>query len=522
MNQTIRKPVLRLVSMLLVMALLAGQTVTLAAPAKGHFTDVPENSWAYPYVEQAYTDGAVNGMGGNAAAGTGIFAPDKSLTYGEFVAILMRAFYAKQIPAAQAGEPWYAPSLKTGVTNKLLTVDTLDQAMARAQEPINRYDMAEILVKILINKKVSLPSLDHLSAVNTKIGDWDQISQRKTQAYYVSCAYALDLLSGVDEKGTFMGDATVSRAVAAVVYCRMAETVEPDVKKEPNTNTETPAPVVKNVEDLKKIPGIEKRCNVEGLFQLRDNWYYSTASGQKDAYIEGIFASLYPQYAEIFGDQAMSYRPVILYNVPEAPSPITSPYEGYTLIKLSLDKTSYWSQMIYQLSHEMTHYAFFSLTPNATIEKGDWNDLFSEWNEEILCETMSLYMLHFMAEHWADCPLAKVNPTYGPSIEQYRKNAYEKYKDKELLNGSSSLSRKDFQALSAAADEDRSQHGAERNYCYDLFVKYGNQVIGEVLQMYRYYNPTYSDIDFAAWADKSQHKDFVKELSRIQPEITTD
>ena len=170
----------------------------------------------------------------------------------------------------------------------------------------------------------------------------------------------------------------------------------------------------------------------------------------------------------------------------------------------------------------MNLYALFSLTPNATIEKGDWDDLFSEWNEEILCEAMSLYMLHFMAEHWADCPLAKVNPTYGPSIEQYRKNAYEKYKDKTLLNGSSSLSRKDFQALSAAADEDRSQHGAERNYCYDLFIKYGNQVIGEVLQMYRYYNPTYSDIDFAAWADKSQHKDFVKELSRIQPEITTD
>ena len=40
--------------------------------------------------------------------------------------------------------------------------------------------------------------------------------------------------------------------------------------------------------------------------------------------------------------------------------------------------------------------------------------------------------------------------------------------------------------------------------------------------MYRYYNPKYDDIDFGAWAEETQYTDFVKELSRIQPEIKTE
>lgn len=500
--------VARFVSMALAAALLANQTAALAAPAKGHFTDVPESHWGYSYVEKAYEDGAVGGAGGNAADGTGVFSPDQTLAYAEFAAILTRAFYAESIPAAQAGEPWYEPYLKAGIAKKLLTVDTLDQAMTQARQPISRYDMAEILIKILIDKKVPLPSLEQLSDVNARIADWDEVIKDPNRAYYVSCAYAMDLLKGMDDKGSFLGDETVSRAAAAAVYCRAAEAVRPS------------ASPIQNVEDLKKLPGIDRRCNADGLFQLKDNWYYSTASGEKDEYIEGIFSSLYPQYVAIFGQEAMSYKPVVLYNQPEAPNPVTLSYEGYTIIKLSLNKTSLWSQMIFQLSHEMTHYAFYSLTPNATIEKGDWDDLFSEWNEEIICEGMSLYMLGFLSENWAACPLAKINQGYGASIEKYWKDIYDHSKDRSLLNGSRSVSGSEFKALSDAADENRSQHGAERNYCCDLFVKYGNNVIGEVLDMYRYYNPRFSDIDFEAWAKNARNADFIQELSRIQPEVT--
>lgn len=514
MNKRIGKHISRLVSIFLVTALLAGQTVVLAAPSRGHFTDVPEGSWAYEYVEKAYADGAVSGVSGDAASGTGVFNKSKFLTYAEFVTIMTKAFYAESIPAAQSGEPWYAPYLKTGISKKILTVDTVDKAMAVAQENINRYDMAEIMVKILIDKNVPLPSLEQLSAVNARIPDWDEISKRQSQAYYVSCTYTMGLLAGVDSKGTFMGDAIVSRLVAAVVYCSMAEAVSQGTG---STNAGTSV-TIKNAEDLKKIPGIEKRCNADAIFQLNDNWYYSTDSGEKDKYIEGIFSTLYPQYADIFGEEAMSYRPVIIYNSPDAPNPNTSAYEEYTIIKLSLDKTSYWSKMIFQLSHEMTHFAFGSSKPDSTIEK---KRMFSQWNEEIICEAMSLYMLDYMSENWAQCPLSKTNRTYGSSIGEYLEDAYNEYKGISLLSGSSSLSGKEFKALSDAANKDRDRHGAETNYCYDLYVKYGDKAIGEVLNMYRYYNSEFSYIDFVAWANQTKHVNFVKELSRIQPEIVT-
>lgn len=513
MNKKPGKHLLQFVSIFLMITLLTSQTAVMAASAKGHFTDVPESHWGYSYIEKAYADGAVNGVSGNAAAGTGVFAPDQTLTYAEFVTILTRAFYLDDIPAAQPGEPWYAPYLKAGIANKLLTVDTVDKAMARAQKTINRYDMSEILVKILLDKKVPLPSLEQLSASNARIADWDEVLKHREQGYYVSCAYAMDLISGVDAKGTFMGDASVSRTVAAVVYCRAEKMIRSSAASDVK---------IKNEDDLKKVPGIGQRCNADAIFRLNDNWYYSTDSGEKDKYIEGIFSTLYPQYSAIFGEAAMSYKPVIIYASSAASNPKTSPYDGYTMITLSLKDTGLWSKMIFQLSHEMTHYAFYSLTPNATVEKGDWDDMFSQWNEEIICEAMSLYMLDHMSKNWAECPLSTHNRTYGSSVGKYLEDAYNEHKGNALLSGSSPLSGKDFKALSDAANKDRARHGAETNYCYNLYMKYGNKVIGEVLTMYRYYDPKYDTIDFESWEKETQYTDFVKELSRIQPEIITD
>lgn len=517
MYQKIRKTVSRLVSIFLAAALLASQPAALAASVKEHFTDVPKSNWAYEYVEKAYADGAVKGVSGDAASGTGVFNMRKWLTYAEFVTIMTKAFYADRIPAAQSGEPWYAPYLKVGVSNKILTVDTMDKAMERAQSNINRYDMAEIMVKILMDLDVPLPSLDQLSAVNANIPDWDEISKRQSQAYYVSCAYAMGLLSGADPKGTFKGDEIVSRVTAAIVYCAMAEVVSQGTG---NPNAGTAAPI-KNAEDLKQVPGIGQQCNADGIFQLNDNWYYSTISGEKDEDIEGIFSALYSQYTAIFGEEAMSYKPVIIYNDPDAPNPKTSPHDQYTVITLHMSKTSLWSQMIFQLSHEMTHYVFDSLRPNESVEKGNANDMFSQWNEEILCEAMSLYMLKYMSENWTKCPLSESNRTYGSSVGEYLEDTYNKYKGNTLLSSSSSLSGKEFKALSDVANKDRARHGAETNYCYDLYVKYGDKVISEVLNMYRYYNTEYSDINFGTWEKETRYTDFVKELSRIQPEIVT-
>ena len=213
---------IRLVSIFLAVTMIGGQPLALAVSGKDHFADVPKSHWAYSSVEEAYMDGAFSGRGGDAASGTGIFAPDEVITYAEFVAMLVKAFYPESIPAAKSGEAWYTPYLKTAHANKILTTATLDHALARANDQINRYDMAEILIKLLNHKNVPLPSEEQLRSVTAKIADWGEISKNQNRAYYVSRAYALGLLSGIDDKGTFQGSAVVTRAVAAVIYSRTA------------------------------------------------------------------------------------------------------------------------------------------------------------------------------------------------------------------------------------------------------------------------------------------------------------
>lgn len=222
-NNFWHKNILRLISVCLVTVMLGGMPCALAASRNGHFLDMPENHWAYSAVEEAYEDGAISGRGGDAAAGQGIFAPDEVVTYAEFVAMFVKAYYSDDLTAAQPGEPWYAPYIKVAIANKLLTTDSLELALAKGNEQIIRYDMAEILVKILANKSVPFPSEAQLSEVTSRIADWDEISQNKSRAYYVARAYALNMLSGTDEKGTFKGNAVITRAVAAVIYSRSAD-----------------------------------------------------------------------------------------------------------------------------------------------------------------------------------------------------------------------------------------------------------------------------------------------------------
>lgn len=273
---------------------------------------------------------------------------------------------------------------------------------------------------------------------------------------------------------------------------------------------------------FKGIPGLDEFCNPYAIFCLRDNWYYSTISGKRDENIEGLFTALYPQYADIFGEVAMSYKPVIIYDSPNEPNPKTSPHDEYTVITLSADRTTLWSKLIFQLSHEMTHYAFLSLKPDAAMERHNWGINFSRWNEEIICEAMSLYMLNYMAENWDVCSLSEENPGYRTAISEYLQDEYNEGKNLPLKHDTVMYTRDEFKDLSDVSDEkeERYNHGAERNYCYKLFQRYGNDVIGGILRMYRYY---FADdvIDFKAWASAiSQYASFVKELSLIQPEIT--
>ncbi len=83
---------------------------------------------------------------------------------------------------------------------------------------MTRYQMAAMLYDLVGAVELSLPDEDKLAAAPASIGDWDQVPEEYQRS--VAAAYALGLLSGVDEAGTFVGTSTLTRAQAAAVLSR--------------------------------------------------------------------------------------------------------------------------------------------------------------------------------------------------------------------------------------------------------------------------------------------------------------
>lgn len=81
------------------------------------------------------------------------------------------------------------------------------------------------------------------------------------------------------------------------------------------------------------------------------------------------------------------------------------------LILLTTKDYSFWAQVIYQLSHEITH-CFIYCNNKA-------EELKAKWIEETICEAMSLYFLKLFSESWEKFGLSKLNKSYNQSIENY-------------------------------------------------------------------------------------------------------
>ena len=86
----------------------------------------------------------------------------------------------------------------------------------------------------------------------------------------------------------------------------------------------------------------------------------------------------------------------------------------YDLIIINCLDCGYWCQVIYQLSHELTHCFINCLN-------GDMKYHIS-WLEETICEAISLYFLNYFYNNWSMLPLYSKNTGYAPSIYDYLNN----------------------------------------------------------------------------------------------------
>jgi hypothetical protein len=190
-------------------------------------------------------------------------------------------------------------------------------------------------------------------------------------------------------------------------------------------------------------------------------------------------------------------------------------------IRLVQPQTTYWAQMVYQLSHEMTHYAFFSYFPRA--DQANYHEVFeneqSSWNEETICEAISLYMLKYVADNWAKCSLAKLNSSFDSPLKEYLKNEYNRGNGRSLTNAGDAIPIADFHTMFNKATDGRNKRLAERNYLYDLLISADAETIGEIRNMYKYYDKEYRCIDYPAWSKNTKKADFIEKMSAIQPKL---
>ena len=101
-----------------------------------------------------------------------------------------------------------------------------------------------------------------------------------------------------------------------------------------------------------------------------------------------ILEFLLEEFCQIFGFNVMHNEDCIVYNAPHSRCPRFIHSKPLS-IRLHQSSLTFWSQTIYQLSHELCHYAMHQTKANKKISLS--------WFEEIICEAVSLYALKYSA-----------------------------------------------------------------------------------------------------------------------------
>lgn len=235
----------KLLSLLLSLTVIMSLSVPAFA-AGPSFSDVSVSHWAYQFVEQAAKEGWVAGVG------DGKFNPNGKVTGAEWYTMVTRAFFADkipdQVPAGQwYSDKWYAQFMAAG--EQLEFAERLDDYATSqdiAERPLTRAEMAAVIFKVLSWYDVQAPE-DKLTEAEQSIPDLNNYALEDGRRGPIIKCYALGILAGTDSKGTFNGEADMTRAQAAVTLCRLADVIEakengtlpgPDDKPDPKPEPE--------------------------------------------------------------------------------------------------------------------------------------------------------------------------------------------------------------------------------------------------------------------------------------------
>ena len=248
MNRTIK----RTLSLLMALAICTTLFSVSASAATKDFTDVPSSHWAHAQIAAAVEDGITSGYA------DGTFKPAASVTNAHFSAFIARAFFPSGIKSYEKYNPnaeWWASSVYTLEANNIYAGTKMGDAAredgsyaAVLNQPINRYDMAQVMYNVL---KLNVNTMPEGS--KTGIGDWNSIPSDYQDA--VSVCYALGVLNGQAD-GTFGGNNSMNRAQGCVVIARLKDYIANGKVTTPSTPSapaEEPGQVVQEPEPTKPV-----------------------------------------------------------------------------------------------------------------------------------------------------------------------------------------------------------------------------------------------------------------------------
>ena len=185
---------------------------------EGQFADVKDGDWFAPSVVSAYEYGVLNGRGEDS------FAPSGNVTIAELLTIArLRAIYMTGsdavIPTAKENEAWYAPYV-----SYLKSQNLLDNSFEGFYLlPASRAQMAGIFAFAVPEEWYTEPNA---SLVTSAYSSRDYIADVTDKTPYRSeilLMYRRGLLSGMDAKGSFYPDRSVSRAEIAALLTRVVK-----------------------------------------------------------------------------------------------------------------------------------------------------------------------------------------------------------------------------------------------------------------------------------------------------------
>lgn len=96
--------------------------------------------------------GVVSGVGNNH------YAPDNTISYAEFATMITRSFFNDQISGGD-GSTWYSDFMATAEKVGALAGTKVASDASVAEGSINRYDMAQVMYNVMVQKGVSAPAI---------------------------------------------------------------------------------------------------------------------------------------------------------------------------------------------------------------------------------------------------------------------------------------------------------------------------------------------------------------------------